>query len=50
MKIYKHQIIGHNDISPICRLIYFGGYGCKTMSEVQNAFPSSFIVEEMSWV
>uniref|UniRef100_A0A3P9IPU5 Kelch domain containing 1 n=1 Tax=Oryzias latipes TaxID=8090 RepID=A0A3P9IPU5_ORYLA len=40
----KHSCWVHKD-----RLIYFGGYGCKTMSEVQNAFPSSFIVEEMSW-
>lgn len=33
-----------------CRLIYFGGYGCKTVREVQNASSSSFIIEEMSWV
>lgn len=33
-----------------CRLIYFGGYGCKTMGEVQNTSSTSFIVEEMSWV
>lgn len=31
------------------RLIYFGGYGCKTVGEVQNTSSSSFIVEEMSW-
>uniref|UniRef100_A0A3B4AMN3 Kelch domain containing 1 n=1 Tax=Periophthalmus magnuspinnatus TaxID=409849 RepID=A0A3B4AMN3_9GOBI len=32
------------------RLIYFGGYGCKTVGDVQNSSPSSFTVEEMSWV
>ncbi|KAK7919348.1 hypothetical protein WMY93_010632 [Mugilogobius chulae] len=31
------------------RLIYFGGYGCKTVGDVQNGSPSSFIVEELSW-
>uniref|UniRef100_A0A3Q2QJP0 Kelch domain-containing protein 1 n=1 Tax=Fundulus heteroclitus TaxID=8078 RepID=A0A3Q2QJP0_FUNHE len=31
------------------RLIYFGGYGCKTVREVQNTSSSSFTVEEMSW-
>ncbi|XP_055085585.1 kelch domain-containing protein 1-like isoform X2 [Periophthalmus magnuspinnatus] len=31
------------------RLIYFGGYGCKTVGDVQNSSPSSFTVEEMSW-
>ncbi|XP_024857884.1 kelch domain-containing protein 1-like isoform X1 [Kryptolebias marmoratus] len=31
------------------RLIYFGGYGCKTIGEVRNTLSSSFIVEEMSW-
>ncbi|XP_014915497.1 kelch domain-containing protein 1-like isoform X1 [Poecilia latipinna] len=31
------------------RLIYFGGYGCKTVAEAQNTSSSSFIVEEMSW-
>lgn len=33
-----------------CRLIYFGGYGCKTIGEVRNTSSTSFIVEEMSWV
>ncbi|XP_063749465.1 kelch domain-containing protein 1-like isoform X2 [Eleginops maclovinus] len=31
------------------RLIYFGGYGCKTIGQVQNTPSSSFVVEEMSW-
>ncbi|XP_038152852.1 kelch domain-containing protein 1-like [Cyprinodon tularosa] len=31
------------------RLIYFGGYGCKTIGEVQSTSSSSFTVEEMSW-
>ncbi|XP_070708381.1 kelch domain-containing protein 1-like [Pempheris klunzingeri] len=31
------------------RLIYFGGYGCKTIGEVRNTSSTSFIVEEMSW-
>ncbi|XP_073346124.1 kelch domain-containing protein 1-like [Pagrus major] len=40
----KHSCWVHRD-----RLIYFGGYGCKTMGEVQNTSSTSFIVEEMSW-
>lgn len=32
------------------RLIYFGGYGCKTMGEMQNTPATNFIVEELSWV
>ncbi|XP_076008378.1 kelch domain-containing protein 1-like [Genypterus blacodes] len=40
----KHSCWVHKD-----RLIYFGGYGCKTVGEVQNASSSSFVVEEMSW-
>lgn len=32
------------------RLIFFGGYGCKTIGEVRNTSSSSFVVEEMSWV
>lgn len=40
----KHSCWVHRD-----RLIYFGGYGCKTVGEVQNGSSSSFIVEEMSW-
>uniref|UniRef100_A0A3B4BMY2 Kelch domain containing 1 n=1 Tax=Periophthalmus magnuspinnatus TaxID=409849 RepID=A0A3B4BMY2_9GOBI len=32
------------------RIIYFGGYGCKTMREVQNGDSSNFTVEDMSWV
>ncbi|XP_047464736.1 kelch domain-containing protein 1-like [Mugil cephalus] len=39
----KHSCWVHKD-----RLIYFGGYGCKTIGEVQNT-SSSFVVEEMSW-
>ncbi|KAM4715547.1 kelch domain-containing protein 1-like [Anableps anableps] len=31
------------------RLIYFGGYGCKTVVEAQNTSSSSFIMEDMSW-
>ncbi|KAJ0016124.1 hypothetical protein NQD34_014414 [Periophthalmus magnuspinnatus] len=31
------------------RIIYFGGYGCKTMREVQNGDSSNFTVEDMSW-
>ncbi|XP_040032597.2 kelch domain-containing protein 1 [Gasterosteus aculeatus] len=31
------------------RLIFFGGYGCKTIGEVRNASSSNFVVEEMSW-
>ncbi|XP_042363845.1 kelch domain-containing protein 1-like isoform X2 [Plectropomus leopardus] len=38
----KHSCWVHRD-----RLIYFGGYGCKTIGEVRNT--SSFVVEEMSW-
>lgn len=33
-----------------CRIIYFGGYGCKTMWDVQNTPSANFVVEEMSWV
>ncbi|XP_034050641.1 kelch domain-containing protein 1-like [Thalassophryne amazonica] len=40
----KHTCWVHKD-----RLIYFGGYGCKTIAEVQNTSSSSFIVEEMAW-
>ncbi|KAM3591668.1 uncharacterized protein V6R79_005615 [Siganus canaliculatus] len=40
----KHSCWIHKD-----RLIYFGGYGCKTVGEVQNTSPTNFIVEEMSW-
>ncbi|XP_028332886.1 kelch domain-containing protein 1-like [Gouania willdenowi] len=29
------------------RLIFFGGYGCKTIREVQNS--PNFLVDEMSW-
>lgn len=32
------------------RLIYFGGYGCKTMGEMQNTPATNFIMEELSWV
>ncbi|XP_026207443.1 kelch domain-containing protein 1-like [Anabas testudineus] len=41
----KHSCWVHRD-----RLIYFGGYGCKTIGEVRNTPPSSFVVEEMSWM
>ncbi|XP_072229178.1 kelch domain-containing protein 1-like [Leuresthes tenuis] len=40
----KHSCWVHRD-----RLIYFGGYGCKTIGEVRNASSSNFVVEEMSW-
>uniref|UniRef100_A0A8D3CLK0 Kelch domain-containing protein 1 n=2 Tax=Scophthalmus maximus TaxID=52904 RepID=A0A8D3CLK0_SCOMX len=40
----KHTCWVHRD-----RLIYFGGYGCKTIGEVRNTSTSNFIVEEMSW-
>ncbi|KAF1373607.1 hypothetical protein PFLUV_G00240660 [Perca fluviatilis] len=40
----KHSCWVHRD-----RLIYFGGYGCKTIGEVRNASTSSFVMEEMSW-
>ncbi|XP_030019026.1 kelch domain-containing protein 1-like [Sphaeramia orbicularis] len=40
----KHSCWVHRD-----RLIYFGGYGCKTVVEVRNTSSSSFVVEEMSW-
>nr|XP_020472206.1 kelch domain-containing protein 1-like [Monopterus albus] len=40
----KHTCWVHRD-----RLIYFGGYGCKTIGEVQNTSSSSFVMEEMSW-
>lgn len=42
---------GSGLISPVsCRLIYFGGYGCKTMGDMQNTSATNFIVEELSWV
>lgn len=34
----------------LCRLIYFGGYGCKTLRELRNTSSSNFTLEEMSWV
>lgn len=40
----KHSSWVHRD-----RLIYFGGYGCKTIGEVRNTSSTSFIIEEMSW-
>ncbi|XP_030611384.1 kelch domain-containing protein 1-like [Archocentrus centrarchus] len=40
----KHSCWVHRD-----RLIYFGGYGCKTLRELQNTSSSSFVLEEMSW-
>ncbi|XP_008289728.1 kelch domain-containing protein 1-like [Stegastes partitus] len=40
----KHSCWVHRD-----RLIYFGGYGCKTIGEVRNTTSSSFVVDEMSW-
>ncbi|XP_062299094.1 kelch domain-containing protein 1-like [Scomber scombrus] len=40
----KHSCWVHRD-----RLIYFGGYGCKTIGEVRDTGASSFVVEEMSW-
>ncbi|XP_010902631.1 kelch domain-containing protein 1 [Esox lucius] len=38
----KHTCWVHRD-----RLIYFGGYGCKTIREVNNS--KSFAVDETSW-
>lgn len=35
---------------PWLRFIYFGGYGCKTIGQVQNTTSASFVVDEMSWV
>ncbi|KAJ3608048.1 hypothetical protein NHX12_025098 [Muraenolepis orangiensis] len=40
----KHTCWVHTD-----RLIYFGGYCCKTTQEVRATPPLSFIVEETSW-
>ncbi|CAI5658273.1 kelch domain-containing protein 1 isoform X1 [Oreochromis niloticus] len=40
----KHSCWVHRD-----RLIYFGGYGCKTLSELRNTSSSNFTLEEMSW-
>ncbi|KAM6897618.1 kelch domain-containing protein 1-like [Xenentodon cancila] len=40
----KHSCWVHRD-----RIIYFGGYGCKTVGDVQNTSSSSFVIEEMSW-
>ncbi|CAL8306145.1 unnamed protein product [Boreogadus saida] len=40
----KHSCWVHKD-----RLIYFGGYGCKTVQEVRSTSAQSFIVEETSW-
>ncbi|XP_029954006.1 kelch domain-containing protein 1-like [Salarias fasciatus] len=39
----KHSCWAHKN-----RLIFFGGYGCKTMGDVRSSW-SSFIVDEMSW-
>ncbi|XP_061666731.1 kelch domain-containing protein 1-like isoform X1 [Syngnathoides biaculeatus] len=32
------------------RLVYFGGYGCKTLREARNMESSNFIVREMTWL
>ncbi|XP_003977277.1 kelch domain-containing protein 1-like [Takifugu rubripes] len=40
----SHSCWVHRD-----RLIYFGGYGCKTMGEMQNTPATNFILEDMSW-
>jgi len=32
------------------RLLYFGGYGCKTIQQVRDGSPLNFIMEETSWV
>uniref|UniRef100_A0A8C3G0I5 Kelch domain-containing protein 1-like n=2 Tax=Cyclopterus lumpus TaxID=8103 RepID=A0A8C3G0I5_CYCLU len=40
----QHSCWVHRD-----RLIFFGGYGCKTVREVRNTSTSNFVVEEMSW-
>ncbi|XP_058477817.1 kelch domain-containing protein 1-like [Solea solea] len=39
----KHSCWVHRD-----RLIYFGGYGCKTLGQVRNSSSSSFVMDEMS--
>lgn len=35
--------------TPSCRLIYFGGYGHKLLTDVDSR-NRSFIVDEASWV
>ncbi|KAM9831208.1 LOW QUALITY PROTEIN: kelch domain-containing protein 1-like [Neosynchiropus ocellatus] len=40
----QHSSWVHRD-----RIIYFGGYGCKTIGEARNTTPANFVVEEMSW-
>ncbi|XP_061562741.1 kelch domain-containing protein 1-like isoform X1 [Phycodurus eques] len=32
------------------RLVYFGGYGCKTLREARNMESSNFIIREMTWL
>ncbi|XP_069016252.1 kelch domain-containing protein 1-like isoform X1 [Embiotoca jacksoni] len=41
---YKHSCWTHRN-----RLIYFGGYGCKTIREVRDTSSSSFVLDEISW-
>uniref|UniRef100_H3DA96 Kelch domain containing 1 n=1 Tax=Tetraodon nigroviridis TaxID=99883 RepID=H3DA96_TETNG len=40
----SHSCWVHRD-----RLIYFGGYGCKTVGEMQNTPAANFVIEELSW-
>ncbi|XP_077481340.1 kelch domain-containing protein 1-like [Stigmatopora argus] len=41
----KHSCWVHGN-----RLVYFGGYGCKTLQEARNVPSTNFIVEEMTWI
>ncbi|XP_051928623.1 kelch domain-containing protein 1-like [Hippocampus zosterae] len=41
----KHSCWVHGD-----RLIYFGGYVCKTLREARNLESTNFIIEEMNWL
>ncbi|XP_061120771.1 kelch domain-containing protein 1-like [Syngnathus typhle] len=41
----KHSCWVHGD-----RLVYFGGYGCKTLREARNMESTNFIIEEMTWL
>ncbi|XP_057682091.1 kelch domain-containing protein 1-like [Corythoichthys intestinalis] len=41
----KHSCWVHGN-----RLVYFGGYGCKTLREARNMQSTNFIIEEMTWI
>ncbi|XP_077406107.1 kelch domain-containing protein 1-like [Vanacampus margaritifer] len=41
----KHSCWVHGD-----RLVYFGGYGCKTLREARNVESTNFIIEDMTWL